>query len=103
MDEFFNEVVDDVLNFFEVDEYRFDFVEFVFDRQEVFLYLYYVFYVFGFVMVVIICWDVYFRDSEGGFILGDIEIVLVVEGLLFLEVLEGGNFDDENQYEFFID
>lgn len=105
MDELFVELVDSVFFFFGVDEYRFDLVEFVLDKYDGFFYLYYVFYMLGLVMVVvIICRDLYFRDSEVGFILGDIEVVFVVDcNLLFLYVLEGENFNEENGIEFFLD
>lgn len=103
MDEPLNEAADEAPNPPEVDEYRLDSAEFASDKQEVSSHSHHALHVPGSAMAVTTCRDVHFRDSEGGFILGDTEIAPAAEGSSFSEASEGGNSDDENQYEFPID
>ena len=84
----------------EVDEYRLDSAEFASDKQEVSSHSHHALHVPGSAMAVTTCRDLHFRDSEGGFILGDTEIAPAAEGSSFSDASEGGNSDNENQYEF---
>lgn len=103
MDESPEEAADDAPNPPEVDEYRLDSAEFASDRQEGSSHSHHALHVPGSAMAVTTCRDLHFRDSEGGFILGDTEIAPAAEGSSFSDASEGGNSDDENQYEFPID
>ena len=103
MDEPPDEAVDDAPNPPEVDEYRLDSAEFASDRQEGSSHSHHALHVPGSAMAVTTCRDLHFRDSEGGFILGDTEIAPAAERSSFSEASGGGNSDDENQYEFPID
>lgn len=102
MDEPLDEAVDDAPNH-EIDEYRLDSAEFASDKQEVSSHSHHALHVPGSAMAVTTCRDLHFRDSEGGFILGDTEIAPAAEGSSFSEASEGGNSDNENQYEFPVD
>ena len=103
MDEPPKEAADDAANPPEVNEYRLDSAEFASDRQEGSSHSHHALHVPGSAMAVTTCRDLHFRDSEGGFILGDTEIAPAAEGSSFSEASEGGNSDEENQYEFPID
>ena len=103
MDEPPDEAADDALNPPEVDEYRLDSAEFASDRREGSSHSHHALHVPGSAMAVTTCRDLHFRDSEGGFILGDTEIAPAAEGSSFSGGSEGRNSYDENQYEFPID
>ena len=94
---------DDAANPPEVDEYRLDSAEFASDRQEGSSHSHHALHVPGSAMAVTTTRDLHFRDSEGGFILGDTEVAPAAEGSSFSGASEGGNSDEENQQEFPLD
>ena len=103
MDEPPVEAADDAPNPPEVDEYRLDSTEFASDRQEGSSHSHHALHVPGSAVAVTTCRDLHFRDSEGGFILGDTEIAPAAENSSFSEASEGGDSNDENQCEFPLD
>lgn len=103
MDEPPVEAADDAPNPPEVDEYKLDSAEFASDRQEGSSHSHHALRVPGSALAVTTCRDLHFRDSEGGFILGDTEIAPAAEGSSFSQASEGGDSNDENQYEFPLD